>query len=212
MTIINSVNNEWLKSGNTKEFVILHHTWASENVSDQQIKKFLNKTDYISAHYLVWKTWVIYQLVDDDKIAYHAWVSEWKGKNDLNKYSIWIEIHSDWKIFTNEQREATGELVKKLMLNYNIEKENILRHKDISPNRKWDVWDNFWNNLFDTYEEYINATYWTRNKYNGILDKLIDEGYNPIFSKHEWDKPLNEAEVKTLIDIATCRLWKRLLK
>ena len=39
------------------------------------------------------------------------------------------------------------------------------------------------------------------NKYASILDGYVKDGFTPIFSTHEGDTPITEAEVKTLLDI-----------
>lgn len=152
--IIKSINNETLKSWNKKQFIIIHHTWSTW--TDEANKKYLNKDDYISCHYIVWKDWKIYQLCDDDMIAYHCWVSEWCKLKDMNPYCLWIEVNSDWLSFTNEQKKSTKELIEYLMKKYWISKENILRHKDIAPLRKTDVSDVFWNKEYKSWTDYQN--------------------------------------------------------
>jgi len=140
---------------NTKEYIILHHTASDLSTPDINVVKYLStSTAQVSCHYIVGTDWVIYQLTSDDKITWHAWLSEWKWKKWLNAFSIGIEIISDWKTFNDNQRKATRELVKYLMDKYSIDSSSILRHKDIAPWRKTDVGDSFWNNEYKTYSEY----------------------------------------------------------
>jgi N-acetyl-anhydromuramyl-L-alanine amidase AmpD len=47
--------------------------------------------------------------------------------------------------------------VSYLMTLHKIPKENIIRHHDYDPKRKWDVWDNFRNPYFKNWEEYRNS-------------------------------------------------------
>lgn len=49
------------------------------------------------------------------------------------------------------------------------------------------------------------------NKYIGILEGLIKDGYEPIFNSLEGIGYLNEAETKTLIEIAIARTINKLL-
>ena len=189
MEIIKSINNESnpKRSLGDIKAVVCHHTGSTG--SDEANKKYLNKDDYISAHYMVGKDGKIYQLMDLDRIAYHAGVSEWKGLktkgNSLNWCTVGIEINSDGQTFTNAQRRATKTLIIKLMEDYNIEPELVLRHKDIAPGRKVDVGMNFYNNQFDSWEEYqknlratmeaikYNKDSWVLAKNNNISEIMI---------------------------------------
>jgi len=46
----------------------------------------------VSAHYMVEEDGRIFQLVEEDKRAWHAGVSEWRGETNINSASIGIEI------------------------------------------------------------------------------------------------------------------------
>ena len=151
-------NTSW--KGNKKIFIILHHVWVWCNWLKWTLKVFRWETSrQVSVHYLVDCKWKIYKFNTDDDILRHAWVSRWTTKDwnkfyDLNKYSIWIEVLSDWYNFTNEQRKVVKELIKHLMQKYWIWIDNILRHLDISWFRwKRDIWDNFWNTEAKTRDE-----------------------------------------------------------
>lgn len=50
------------------------------------------------------------------------------------------------------------------------------------------------------------------NKYKDILDGYIKSGFAPVFSSHEGDTPITEAEVKTLLDIGFARFAARIKK
>jgi N-acetyl-anhydromuramyl-L-alanine amidase AmpD len=147
MNIEQSINNENNPIRDLKDIqsIILHHTGS--NASDEANKNYLNRTDYISAHYMVGKDGKVYQLMDDDLIAYHAGVSSYKGLNtkgnSLNWNTLGIEVNSNGTDFTDDQRKATKELVEYLAVKYNIPRELILAHKHIAPDRKWDIGENF---------------------------------------------------------------------
>lgn len=58
----------------------------------------------------------------------------------MNRYAIGIEIIGPLPNgFTFEQRKVAKELVRELMGKYNIPKQNVLRHADVSPGRKVDI-------------------------------------------------------------------------
>lgn len=141
---------------NTKEFLIYHHTGTQEWTISWVLDGLNKRADFASCHYAIDTNWDIYQMWTPDDILWHAWVSEWKWKKDLNKYSIWIEIiwpmKNGW--FTKEQVSALRELTSELCVLYWIKEENVLRHKDIAPKRKVDPADTLWNKDFKTFEEF----------------------------------------------------------
>lgn len=133
---------EFIPGKNTKEYIIIHHTGSKS--SFENIVAFFLRPDYISVHYVVAKDGRITQLVDDNDVAFHAGVSSWDGKTNLNYYSIGIEVHSDGNEFTEAQREAVTALCADLMNKYDIGHRNVLKHADIAPKRKWDVGPSFY--------------------------------------------------------------------
>ncbi|WP_224249610.1 N-acetylmuramoyl-L-alanine amidase [Hyalangium gracile] len=132
--------------GSTKiDAIIMHHT-ASNNAA-QDLVQLTKKGTGVSAHYLIAPDGTVYQLVDDDKRAWHAGVSAIREeKTDVNSRSIGIELTNDGlgkTPFTEEQYEALEKLVPYLAVTYDIPMENILGHRDVAPKRKTDPADNF---------------------------------------------------------------------
>lgn len=103
----------------------------------------------------------ITQTVDEDDRAWHAGSSFWKGKSNLNNYSIGIEVLSDGKTFTDEQREAVRWLCKDIMKRNGIPAHRVLRHKDVAPKRKTDIGESFFN------------PYWGRNGWSDFQAALM---------------------------------------
>ena len=72
------------------EIVVLHYTEmlgpdvAIERMCDPQAK--------VSAHYLIAEDGTVTRLVPEDKRAWHAGVSYWRGHKDINSVSIGIEL------------------------------------------------------------------------------------------------------------------------
>lgn len=140
---------------NTCEYIILHHTWWTLDFNSQ-VKYLSEHKDLVSVHYVVWQSWEIAQIWNDKMILWHCWVSSFSWMTDMNKYSIWIEVVWPW--FTDIQREAVSKLIIDISKKYNIPKENILRHKDITI-RKTDIDDTFWNNKFNSWNDFVNFLY-----------------------------------------------------
>ena len=128
------------------KFLIIHYTgMQSTRASLQRLK---NPKSKVSCHYFITKNGVIYRMVEDDKVAWHAGKSKWKNKNNLNKYSLGIEIQNKghqfgYEKFTKKQINALIQLLKILVKKYKIKKNNILGHSDIAPLRKIDPGENF---------------------------------------------------------------------
>ena len=124
-----------------QKFIILHYTAGNRDSS----LKTLTENE-VSAHYLVSdnKLEPVYSLVNENKRAWHAGVSDWKGRNNLNDTSIGIEIVNDGDVsgtfvpYKDFQIKEVAVLVKYLADKYEIPATNILGHSDIAPQRKSD--------------------------------------------------------------------------
>ncbi|WP_413734767.1 N-acetylmuramoyl-L-alanine amidase [Sodalis sp. RH21] len=131
-------------------FLVMHYT----AVNDAESLKLLT-TGAGSAHYLVpglpdasdGKP-VVLQLVPEDKRAWHAGVSQWNGRGNLNDTSIGIEIVNTgftedetgktWYDFHPRQIELVARLAKDVIRRYQISPDNVVAHSDIAPQRKYD--------------------------------------------------------------------------
>ncbi len=134
---------------NTREFIVLHHTATGRGTIDGNIKVLLGETGRkVSCHFIVDTNGEAYKLGDPTDILWHAWVSQWGNRRDLNKHSIGIEVIWPLPWFTDEQKHTVLWLVQHLMAVLTIPKENVIRHKDIAPGRKTDIDDSFFNKWY----------------------------------------------------------------
>ena len=113
------------------KFIVLHHTQADsiEEAID------LYKEPGVSAHYVIDESGVIFLLVAEENIAFHAGYSFWNGFYALNQSSIGIEfLNKDpYKInYSKKQMQSACELLHYLCKKYNIEQKNIVGHSDIA--------------------------------------------------------------------------------
>ena len=95
----------------------------------------------VSAHYIIDFNGKIIPLVDEDKRAWHAGKSFWRGRESLNNCSIGIEIcHSSLgqSAYDIRQIKSLIRLCQRLMRKYHIKAQNMLGHSDIAPARKAD--------------------------------------------------------------------------
>ncbi|MCZ2084531.1 MAG: N-acetylmuramoyl-L-alanine amidase [Flavobacteriales bacterium] len=144
-----------------QKYIILHYTALDD---DKSVNVLTQQS--VSAHYLVNDLGdnEIYQLVDENKRAYHAGISAWRKDKMLNDTSIGIEIvnagyktdESGIKIFPeypDAQVKKIAALVKDIATRYMVPPTNILGHSDIAPTRKQDPGPNFpWKKLYDEYQ------------------------------------------------------------
>ncbi|OFB06433.1 N-acetylmuramoyl-L-alanine amidase, partial [Salmonella enterica] len=143
----------------------------------------------VSAHYLIpdpsEKTYIdagfkdmrIFNLVDENERAWHAGVSSWAGRSNLNDTAIGIEtvnLACDnngvfvFPPYNPVQIDAIKELAANILQRYpDITPVNVVGHSDIAPGRKSDPGAAFpWKELYDAgigawYEESIMQHYLT---------------------------------------------------
>lgn len=131
-------------------FLVFHYTALDDNESLQ-----LLTTSEVSAHYLIPSyslhnkgKRVILQLVAENKRAWHAGISEWAGRTNLNDTSIGIEIVNNgfyegltgkiWSPYHKKQVLLLAHLARDIITRYQILPENVVGHSDIAPLRKYD--------------------------------------------------------------------------
>ena len=118
-------------------YVILHDT-SNDNI-ERPLKTLTDPAREVSAHYLIGRDGTLYQLVDEQRRAWHAGQSFWGGLTDLNSASIGIELDN-----TGEEPYADAQitrllgLLRELQARYRIPAANILGHGDIALRRKID--------------------------------------------------------------------------
>ena len=131
--------------------IIIHYTGMQN--SESALNYLCNKKSEVSSHYFINEEGQIFQLVDDFNIAWHAGVSKWLKRKNLNATSIGIELvnpghEHGYKVFSEKQYESLEQLIKLLFSKYNIKKDWVLGHSDIAPSRKLDPGENFdWHRL-----------------------------------------------------------------
>ena len=99
----------------------------------------------VSAHFFIDRVGEVLQFVPTDKRAWHAGVSEFRGKSNCNDFSIGIELEgSDTQPFSDAQYTALVALTRFLQASYpGITRDRIVGHSDIAPGRKTDPGPHF---------------------------------------------------------------------
>jgi len=128
------------------KFIIIHYTGMQSD--RESIKRLCNPISKVSSHYLITRSGKIYQLVKNQKIAWHAGISCWGKYKNLNKNSIGIELVNKghrlgYSSFKKKQIFSLIKICKNLKKKYKIKDKNILGHSDIAPTRKNDPGEKF---------------------------------------------------------------------
>ena len=134
--------------------LILHYTGMA--TGEAALERMCDADAKVSAHYMVEEDGRIFQLVDEDKRAWHAGVSEWQGETNINSNSIGIEIVNGGHDHPNEDGSLPDfpdvQINAVIALSKDIMKRHgpltVLGHSDIAPARKIDPGENFpWQGL-----------------------------------------------------------------
>jgi N-acetylmuramoyl-L-alanine amidase len=163
--------------------------------TEEALNKLRDPQSKVSAHYLISKDGLIYNLVAEEKRAWHAGISCWKDRVNLNHPSIGIELdnpgHTNgYEPFPPVQMNALIDLIKDIRTRWTIPNYYILGHSDIAIERKADPGELFdWNFLAKN-----NIGLWPQNTSNKEISaieavKLLkDIGY--CFESDNLDKAI----------------------
>jgi len=138
-------------AGASIDTVIIHYTGmrhgcdALERLCDIEAK--------VSAHYMIEEDGAIFSLVPEEKRAWHAGVSAWRGHHNLNHNSIGIELVNPghefgYRAFPEQQIARLLDLLEGISQRYAICPSRYIGHSDIAPDRKIDPGELFpWQRL-----------------------------------------------------------------
>lgn len=140
----------YAKSSERKiDTVIIHSSYDALGNDPYSVSGIIEiyKQYEVSAHYLIDRGGVIYRLVADQNVAWHAGVAKMPdGRTDVNSFSIGIEMISTLDgEYTDDQYDAVNSLLASLKKKYEI--RDILGHNEIAPGRKTDPWGINWDRV-----------------------------------------------------------------
>ncbi|MDW5313133.1 N-acetylmuramoyl-L-alanine amidase [Rhizobium sp. PL01] len=145
--------NHGERAGGLKpDMIILHYTGMETAAA--ALDWLCREESQVSSHYFVHEDGRVDQLVAEDRRAWHAGKSIWKGETDLNSRSIGIEIANaghpgGLPDFPSQQIDAVVELCRNCGERWSMAPERVLAHSDIAPIRKVDPGEKFpWERLY----------------------------------------------------------------
>ncbi|MBP2236873.1 N-acetylmuramoyl-L-alanine amidase [Sinorhizobium kostiense] len=138
--------------GRRPDMILLHYTGMETSAG--ALEWLCREESQVSCHYFVHEDGRIDQLVAEERRAWHAGKSFWKGETDINSCSIGIEIANPGHPgglpdFPERQVEAVVELCRDCGERWQIAPQRVLAHSDVAPIRKVDPGEKFpWDVLF----------------------------------------------------------------
>lgn len=120
---------------------VLHYTEMKP--VEAALDRLCDPEAQVSAHYLITEAGEVVRLVAEDKRAWHAGASCWRGVRDVNSASIGIELDHPghalgYRPFADAQIEALVPLLHRIVRQYDIPRANVVAHSDVAPARKVD--------------------------------------------------------------------------
>ena len=128
------------------DMIVLHYTGMPSG--ETALERLCDPAAKVSAHYLVEEDGRVFALVPEERRAWHAGVSSWRGESDINGRSIGIEIVNPghefgYRDFPEAQVAALVELLREIRSRWTILDHDIVGHSDIAPARKEDPGERF---------------------------------------------------------------------
>ncbi len=127
--------------GTEIDTIVIHYTGMKSGV--EAYERLCQAESEVSAHYIILEDGEIIPLVSEQKRAWHAGVSGWRGRENINDCSIGIELVNPghefgYQPFPEQQMESLIRLVEEICYRHPIALRNIVGHSDVAPSRKED--------------------------------------------------------------------------
>ena len=140
----------------TPRFVVIHYTDTKNLAETFSILQDPEKK--VSSHVVIDSNGDVYRLVGDEKTAWHAGLSYWRGTRNLNHHSLGVELQHGGvrypgkngkpEAYPAAQINALKQLLRHWCDRFSVVPENIVGHSDVAPDRKIDPGPTFpWQEL-----------------------------------------------------------------
>lgn len=131
----------WNERQSPISMVVVHYTGMQS--AAEALERLCCPEAAVSAHYLIEDDGTVHRLVREDRRAWHAGKSFWRGTTDINSASIGIELVNPghefgYQPFPDAQMEALLPLLADMVQRHDIPRANVVGHSDIAPARKED--------------------------------------------------------------------------
>lgn len=133
------------------DMIVLHYTGM--RTGEEALARLRDPEAKVSSHYMVEEDGRVFRLVPEERRAWHAGRSFWKGQTDINGVSVGVEIVNPghefgYRPFPDAQVAAVIALVADIRTRWNVDDSRIVGHADVAPDRKEDPGELFpWKRL-----------------------------------------------------------------
>jgi N-acetylmuramoyl-L-alanine amidase len=139
--IVEQMSSNFDARSSAISMVVLHYTGMEDGQA--ALDRLCDPDAKVSAHYLIAEDGAIVRMVAEDKRAWHAGASYWRGVQGVNDCSVGIEMVNPghqfgYRPFTEPQMEALLPLLAGIVERYGIAPANVVGHSDVAPARKED--------------------------------------------------------------------------
>lgn len=133
---------------------VIHYTEMKP--VEAALARMCDPASSVSAHYCITEEGEVIRLVPEDRRAWHAGASYWRGIPDVNSASIGIELdhpghapeNGGYRGFADAQIGALIPLLARMVNQYDIPRANVVGHSCVAPMRKVDPGELFpWDRL-----------------------------------------------------------------
>ncbi|MEO8366776.1 MAG: N-acetylmuramoyl-L-alanine amidase [Pseudoxanthomonas sp.] len=133
----------WVSSPNHNArqaiLVVIHATTQDSVEQSLHTLRTANSGGPVSAHYLIGRDGMLYQLVAEDLRAWHAGPGAWGTISDVNSASIGIELDNNGTDpYPTQQMDSLLRLLVDICKRNGIPREQVIGHSDMAPTRKTD--------------------------------------------------------------------------
>ena len=136
-----SPNHDARPPGVVTGMLILHYTGMES--AEAALARLCDPAAGVSAHYVVDEDGAVYRLVPEERRAWHAGESAWRGRPGVNDVSIGIEIVNPgheigYRPYPPAQMAAVEALCRGVVARHPIPPRHVLGHSDVAPSRRSD--------------------------------------------------------------------------
>ena len=148
---IPSPNHDARPDGGAVDMLVVHYTGMQSATAARD--RLCDPASKVSAHYVIDEDGSVAALVPEDRRAWHAGVSFWRGRTDINARSVGVELVNPgheygYRPFPEPQMAAFEALAKAILGRHPIPARNVVGHSDVAPRRKEDPGELFdWRRL-----------------------------------------------------------------
>lgn len=214
-----SPNHNDRPAGTPIDMLVFHYTGME--TADEAIVRLIDPGAEVSAHYVVEEDGRVFQLVAEDRRAWHAGVAFWRGATDINGRSIGVELINPghefgYRAFPEAQIAAVEELAGDIVRRHAIPARNVVGHSDVAPTRKMDPGELFdWSRLaragIGLWPEEADECPMDNDVVRGLLDDIGYDTTDPAAALRAFQRHFRPARVNGRVDFETVRLLKGLV-